>query len=316
VIRLWSAFVARMARHEPGTALAIFRVAFSLVVAGTLANVLMVDVFDPIWLDRAAGGVIQLQEDHWLIPLVGGAGPEQARLLCIGGLIAALWCALGLGHRLAALVCLQLTTALFEMTSGTGGGHDRLITNGLWLLVLAPADRTLSLRARLFTGAWVDPTPVAAWPRYLAVVQLTAMYVTTGIQKLGVDWLPQGGWLAVYYALLLPSWARLEELAWVAWLDPFLRLGTLSTWLFEIGWFLVPLALWFRDSRQRPGRLRAFSNRVDLRLLFGLFGLLLHSILYVLMELGPFSLVTLSFYICLWHPDELRGLLRRLGVQG
>jgi hypothetical protein len=294
VIRIWTAFATRMARKEPGTALALFRLALSLVVAGTLANVLLADVFDPIWLDREAGGVIQLQEDHWLIPLVGGAGPEQARQLCIGGLI----------------------TALFEMTSGTGGGHDRLITNGLWLLVLAPADQTLSLRARLSTGAWVDSTPVAAWPRYLAVVQLTAMYVTTGIQKLGLDWLPQGGWLAVYYALLLPSWARLEELSWVAWLDPFLRLGTLSTWLFEIFWFLVPLALWFRDSRERPGRLRALSNRVDLRLLFGLFGLLLHGILYALMELGPFSLVTLSFYICLWHPDELRGPLRQMGVHG
>ena len=31
---------------------------------------------------------------------------------------------------------------------GTGGGHDRLIVNGLWLVVLAPADATLSRRGR------------------------------------------------------------------------------------------------------------------------------------------------------------------------
>jgi hypothetical protein len=37
--------------------------------------------------------------------------------------------------------------------------------------------------------------------------------------------------------------------------------------------------------------------------------MVMHSILFITMELGPFSLITLAYYLCLWHPDEwARGL--------
>ncbi|MFO0004418.1 MAG: HTTM domain-containing protein, partial [bacterium] len=89
-----------------------------------------------------------------------------------------------------------------------GGGHDRLFTNALFLLLLSPAGATLSLDARRRTGSFVDPSPRPAWTRTLLVFQLCVVYLVTGVQKLGSEWFPWGGASAVYYALLTPSWAR------------------------------------------------------------------------------------------------------------
>ena len=39
------------------------------------------------------------------------------------------------------------------------------------------------------------------------------------------------------------------------------QLATLGTWLFELSGLLLLLAFWYRHTRDRPGRLRAFFNR-------------------------------------------------------
>lgn len=310
---VWTRVADRLAHREPATALALFRIGVGLSVLYTVVPIRRSGVLPLVWMDRAYGGFRPLDVHHWLIRFVGG--PTDASLMVLSGVavLAGLLLVIGFGGRITALATGQLMLGLFAISPETSGGHDLLLSNALWLLVLSPSTATLSLDARLFGDdhAFFSPRPVAAWPRYVAIFQLVLVYTTTGMQKLGMEWMPWGHWTALYYALLTPSWQRYDT-AWVPRLFPLTQVATALTWLWEVGSPLWLLAYWYRATRDRPGRLRALCNRLDLRAALAIFGILMHLGLWALMDLGPFSLVTLSFYACLWHPDEYARLWRRL----
>jgi hypothetical protein len=68
-------------------------------------------------------------------------------------------------------------------------------------------------------------------------------------------------------------------------------------WLWEVSWGLVLLGL--------------VLKRFDLRKPHVLIGLGMHGTIWALMQLKPFSLVTISFYVLLWSHEEWAGLLTR-----
>lgn len=307
----WGRWVDLLATREPGTALALFRIALGLVCLHTVADVWHSGVDAWIWVDRVDGGVIKIGKGHWLIGLLGGAGAETTHALMAMAVAGGVSVVLGLGHRLGALLALQAFLALFAMNPMSGGGHDRLITNGLWLLVLAPASETLSVVCRIRRGRWTSGRPVVAWPRYLIVLQIAVVYAMTGMQKLGPAWMPWGDFTAVYRSVLLPTWARGDWSA-VAWVFPLTQLATVVTWLWEVTWPMVLVSMWFRRTRTRGGWLRATCNRLDLRLLYVLMGVGMHGTVEVLMNVGPFSIVTMTYYLACFHPDELEGWGRAL----
>ena len=131
------------------------------------------------------------------------------------------------------------------------------------------------------------------------------MYGATGLHKLGATWLPTGGYSALYWALQDAVFRRFET-AWVAWVYPLTQVGTLVAWCFEVLSPLLLLVFFYRATRERPGRVRALFNRVDLRIPYLLVGLCLHLGIWLLFEVGPFSPISLSFYFCLWRPEELQ----------
>ena len=216
----------------------------------------------------------------------------------------------GLLPRLNALVCLQITMALSGINSHTSGSDDLLLSNALWLLVLSDSAATLSLTCRIRTGTWRSARQVSAWPRYLFIGQLVVLYWMTGLQKVSAHWVPGGDLGALYYILQQPAWIR-ADLPGLAHVYALTQLATLTTWSFEIGAPLLLLAMWFRDTRARSGRLRAVMNRLDYRSLFAVVGIGLHAGIQLLMDIGPFGLITLAIYPALWSPDEWRRLRRR-----
>ena len=308
----WRRLVAVLAHREPATPLALFRIVTGLVLLVTLIDMLLTDTLAAVWYPIAHGGIVDTLATHWLITALGGTDPSVVNGLVATVLVCAVLMVIGLGSRIAALVALQCSLALLSLHPASGGGHDRLIANGLWLIVLAPSDATLSLWSRLRRGSWVSMAPVPAWARYLIIYQIVLVYTCTGIQKLGSDWWPWGDLRAVYYALLTPSWQRWESIAWVADLYPLTQVGTAVTLLWEMSWGLVLLALWYRATRSRSGRLRALFNRLDVRRLYALTGVGVHVGIWAMMNLGPFSWITLTYYLCLWHHDEYIRLWRRV----
>lgn len=307
----WSRWVALLDHREPATALAMVRICIGLTVLYSLHGLLLTPASPLLTLGRDDGGYLLLQKSgSWLIRALGGPTPELVWGLGGLGLAASVLLVLGIGSRLAAFCALQSFLAVAWINPHTGGSHDHLITNALWLLVLADSGRTLSLRARWATGRWHDPTAVPAWPRYLMVLQLAVMYTSTGLQKVSAHWLPGGDFSALYYILQQPSWARME-LPWLGRLYPLTQLATAGTWLFEVGGWLFVLALYFRGTRTRSGRLRAVCNRIDLRAWLVAYGLLLHAGIHLLMDVETFSMASVSLYFAMVHPDELAATLER-----
>ncbi len=314
--RAWHAWVAVTRETEDARPLAAVRVLVAATVLGTL---LLAQQDAGLALLTAAehGGIApDGRGPAWFVAL-GGATPLGVRaLLAAGGGLAALLL-VGWGGRLVPLLLGQVCLAVFALHPGTGGGHDRVITNALWLLTLAPSTATWSIDAWRRHGRLAPDVQVGAWGRRLVLFQLVVLYTLTGLEKQGAAWTAAGGYRAVYDSLLLPTWARFDlsgALAEAAWfVGPGLAFATWLTWWWEVGWAGLGLWLLARWWRDRSGVARRPGRRFDLRAPFIAVGLLVHGTLWMLLNLGPFSPITLALYPALFKGDRaswVRGWLR------
>lgn len=309
---LWGRWVAWLDRRESAHAVALTRMAVGLTLLVTLGDIVAAGVVELLYLPPEHGGFKPISEDHWLIDLLGGATPAAVRGLLWAGIALSASLAMGLGGWLTPLLLLQVTMALFSLHSASGGGHDRVLFNSLFLLIFARGSATWSLDARLRHGVWDRDASVPAWPRALIAYQLVLIYFNTGVQKIGEEWMPWGGLSALYYALQLPEWMRFDA-SFVADQPWYLltQIGTAVTLLFEDTSPLLLLAVWWAETPERPGRLRALSNRLRLRDLYVATGVALHGLIFLTMNVGPFSPAMLSLYFCLYPPAAYRHLRDR-----
>jgi hypothetical protein len=303
--RWWTAWVLLLGRREPGDTIALFRIAAGAVTLWSLLAVATSGLIDVLWVDKAWGGYRSLGDGPYLIQWLGGPTPPVIHLVMIVTLSSSALLVLGLGGRLAAFITLQGYLALSRLDSNASGSSDLLVTNALWLLVLARSTATLSLDCKLRTGRFRSDEEISAFPRYLAVLQIVVMYWATGTQKLSMAWFPAGSYSALYYILQEPSWQRFS-MTWAARVYPLTQVATAVTWIWEVTAPLLLLVYYLRYTEERGGRLRAFMNRCDLRKPWALLGALLHGMILITMDVGHFSQIALAFYICLWQPAELR----------
>ncbi len=305
----WDRWVGLFRRTELGESLAAFRVACGFCVLLTVGAVVCADLVQAVWTDVADGGFRRLGAQTWLIRALGGPTTQVVWGVVVATLLAGVALVVGFGGRLSALAAAQGVWALVSINPLAGGAYDPLLCNALWLLVLSRSTATLSLDCRLKHGAWVRDVKVPAWPRYLIIFQLVVMYASTAMQKLSVHWTPFGGYSALYYILQQPSWQRFD-MGWAAYVYPLTQAGTALTWVWELTAPLLLVAMYYRATRSRTGRLRAAFARFDLRKPFALIGVTMHLLTWILMAVGPFTWITLSYYLCLFHPGELRALWR------
>jgi|GEM_PF-378868 len=296
----WSRWRSFLAEREPGTALALLRISVGVCVVWMFGSIAANGLVPVVWFNPADGGWRPVHTP-WLLERVGHA-PDSVGWLTGLAIASGTLLILGVAARMAALLALQ---SVLELTHvDRPGFDDLLLANLLWLLVLARSAETLSIRSKLRTGSWRSSTPVPAWPRRLVVVQLVAMYFAAGLHKATVYWTPADGYSALYYILQSPRWARFEK-PWLADVYPLLQFGTAVTWLWEVTAPLLLLALWYRRTGDRPGRLRRLFNRLPLRAAFVAVGLAMHLGIFALMDLGPFSFIALGSYWCLFRFGEL-----------
>lgn len=301
--RWWKWVVDYTSELEHPAPLAAFRIAVGLVVFHTWWSVWWHQV-EPLYVPVRLGGFAPDTAAPGWLELFGG--PTASVVLGLVWLAMALSALLtvGLGGRVTALLLGQLCLLLFSLHPGTGGGHDRLITNGAWLLVLGAGTATWSVDARLRTGAWSTATPINAMPRRFGVLQLVVMYTLTGLQKQGKAWQAGGDYRAVYDTLQLPSWRRADHL-WAADYLPLTQLSTVVAWWWETLWVVLGLALFLKHERFAHTRLGSLARRWPWRTPFVVLGLITHGVLGVTMNLGPFTAITFAFYFCLITSDDV-----------
>lgn len=310
-MRAWWAWVVdELGHREVGTSLALWRAAVGFTVAGELWLTWARGAVDLLWRTRAYGGLrAEPTADHWLWGLLD---PDS---LALDGVfwattLAAVLVGVGLGTRAAALVALFGVQALFALSPGAGGGHDRMFTIALSVLVLATSDRTLSLGCRLRTGAWTSGELVPRWPRVVITWNLALIYASAGVVKLAAEWLPTGNFRAVYNMMLTPTWVRADWSWLMGPLFPLTQVGTVVTVLWEMTWLAVPFWLLLR-ARPRTGW-RARVAAWDVRSAYVAVGVVMHGTLWLMANLGPFSPITIGWYLVLYTPDEFAAAWRRV----
>lgn len=303
MIGAWTRWVNLVNRREPAHAVALVRVVFGLGVAAHMLRLWRTDTWRWVWLAPADGGLVPLARSY--IDQVGGATPTTVEALVLAGVVAGLALAIGALTPLAALVTTICWALLTNVGVNAGGSYDFLGANVLFLLCFAGSGRALSVDSWVRTRRGLPARMVPAWPRWLMVWQLVVMYDMTVWQKLSAGWVPGGTADALWYILQQPTWQRFD-MRWAAPLYPLTQVATLGTWVFEHLSPVLLLAAWFRHSRTRPGWLRAQCNRVDVRLPFLLFGVLLHVGIEATMEVGAFTVFTLGVYAACFSGDEVR----------
>jgi hypothetical protein len=120
------------------------------------------------------------------------------------------------------------------------------------------------------------------------------MYWTTGLQKLSTHWVPGGDLGALYYILQQPTWQRVD-MAWLAPWFPLTQVATLVSWLWE-----VSIPLWAVALVQRARGRGGWLDRLWVVETYAVVGIAVHLAVTLMLEVGPFSWVSLAFYVALW----------------
>jgi hypothetical protein len=293
--------------REPATVLALLRITLGVCMLWTLWLPVHAEATGVLWQSPASGGLLPLERDHWLFLLLPANESNALHALLGVAFVGAAASTVGLGGRLVLLLTQQCAVALTSQNASAHGGYDTLLAVGFLMLACSACNRTLSVDCWLRLRAWTDPHDYLAWPRHALMLQLLCMYGMTGLQKIGLSWTPLGGYSALYYVLSDPTWVR-GDLGDLRPLSAGLAVFTAVSWHWEQLAPLLLLHYYYRATREHPGRLRAWFVRHDVRPFFALVGLFLHGGVLVLLDVGPFSLVALSYYLCLWSPSEFVAL--------
>jgi hypothetical protein len=306
----WRAWIDFTSEREHPRVIAAFRIAVGLLALGTLLYAALGDVVGTLWIDRAYGGAVQLGRGPWLVGAFGGPQPNAVWGVFALGCVASILVALGAGGRWPCLIAAHAYFALARLNGNTTGGYDLLFTNAFFFLFVAGANATMSVDCRVRNGTWKSDEPIMAWPRRLMILQLLVMYAVTGLQKMSPVWTPFGGYTALYWVLQDPNWRRFD-MAWLGGFMPLVRLATAVTWHWELGAPFLFLWYYADRTRERGGRLRRIVTKIDWRKPFVLVGVGLHIGILIGLNVGPFSLISLAYYVAFFTPDELANVRRR-----
>jgi hypothetical protein len=304
--RTWRRWTRLLETREAATSLALCRIVTGLTLIHGLWRMTLSGAWRAVWVESAHGGVLPLSEP-WFPWLAPGTPEETLRVMAVtacGAVLTTLGLFTRLGVFLAWLGARSLSTSIVigPQTS------DSVLFNLLFPLFFSGCGRSLSLDAWLFR----KPREVLAWPRYLLIGQMTLMYWAAGVQKISSGWIPGGSMDAVWYILQWTHWLKrpidMEALAPWYWLTQALTLGT---WVLENSAPVLLLAFWFRHTRERPGKLRALFNRLDVRSIYVALALLMHLGIWATLEVGEFFGYCTAYVLCCYAPREWQQLFAR-----
>ncbi len=293
----WLRWVALLDTREAPESLAAVRIVVGATVLLTLAHAWWSGAA-AFWVATAQGGVGATEPG--VLEIAGGLTGLNVRALLIVGLAAGAMLTLGCYTRASALITWLCFRTLVFSNPLSGGSGDDVVSNALVIVLLSSAGRAWSLDALRMPGG----VTVHAWPRYLAIGQLVTIYFSAGWHKASGAWMPFGSLDAVWYVVQNPIWQRHTFFFDGDVFGRFSQLATFTTWLFEISSPLLLLAFYFRATAQRPGRLRRWFNRWDLRAKYLAAGFCLHLGIELILEVGAFFGGMMALYAACLHPGE------------
>lgn len=232
-------------------------------------------------------------------------------------LLTALFCVtIGLGRKWMLLLAVVLLFSFHEYGTITLDGGDTLLRLIGFILLLSPCYRTftvrnLRLRMKLVATTGKDQPASARtmpiWPYRLLLWQMILIYVASSIEKWGGDTWREGS--AVAITLHLADFSRLSP--WMAdrlsVMSPILGYFTVFS---QMAWGVL-LVVGLLVSL---GMLRREDTNALKRALI-LCGLAVHGGIFVLMDVGTFSLTVFAAYFGLLLDDDFRAIRSRFSMK-
>lgn len=312
----WRGWVALCAEEERPTVLGVVRIGVAAVLLADLVIAARHGLVVTLWGPSSAGGLAAVDTLD-PVPVLAfrllGASAATALAVHLVGCASALTLLLGAFSRTSALVLMISLVQLAGMHPQGDRGIDVLLRNVLLLLACSGCGRALAIDAFRAHRRWLPDLRVPAWPRRLIAVQLLWMYFSAGMHKTQLSWWPPGELSALYVVLLDPHFAAADFSAWLARVYPLTQLGTAATMLFELGAPLMGLALWYRRTAARGGRMRAAFATMRVREVWLALGVGFHVALIFTIRLGIFPWGMLALYPAFLTPEELGRLVKKRG---
>jgi hypothetical protein len=302
-------------RREGAVSLALIRILLAFVVFYDLFSIAYHGLPLLLWAPKELGGVHDILSRSDLPLWFRWFGHSSAAVFGLYITVVASLLAFGAGFltRFSGLIFLLSYAQTAIINDQADRGIDRMIRIVVLLLIFSQSGRALSLDAKRKTGSFFgDGRLIPSWPRYLIVIQLVVMYWCAGVEKFAVSWYPWGGYSALYTILQDPIFATLDfSFLGSPWLYPLTQLATGVSHLWEWTFPVMLLCFYYRDTRSRPGRLRHFFLKWDVRLGYVLMGLIFHISLALTLRLGIFPAAMLALYPAFFHPKEIAAFFSR-----
>ncbi len=314
--RAWAWWVSFWAVREHPRSLALVRICLGAVLFWEFTEFWRLDLVVELFGVEQIGGfsdAILRKNPPFAYQILPGT-VWAARLLHALTTLFAFTFMIGLFSRLSALALLLLYAQHADILPASDRGIDTLCRDVLLIFVFARGGACWSADALIRTGRFEGSgESIGAWARRLIILQLVAIYFLAGVQKSGVHWYPMGHFAALYFILQDPAIAK-YDFSFVAEQPWFFlsQVGSAGTILFQDSYPLVLLWIHYRNTPERPGRLRAFANRWHLDSLWIVTGAVFHLMLAATMELGIFPWAMLAMYPAWLRPDSLKKLLDRI----
>ncbi len=295
-MKAWSRWADLLDRREDATPLAVARIIAGFTVFQHLIAMWVSRTADAVWVSVKFGG-LRDTDLPWLQPF-GGATPFNVHALLAFAIVVSGLMTFGVYSRVTVALTWLTWRTLTGLNNHSGGSSDDLLVNGLFILMFSGCGGALSFDQRN-----KPPALVPVWPRYVMIGQLVLVYWTTGLQKVSAAWLPMGDLDALWYIFQMSSWQR-RPMMFLAPVYRLTQVGTFLAWTFENTAPLLWLAFWYRWTKDRPGRVRAFFNRIDFRSCYLAAGVMLHLGIWVTLEVGPFMGGMMVLYAACFTGEE------------
>lgn len=249
----------------------------------------------------------------WRFSLIDSVGTTGTYALYVLLLIALAMVIVGIRTRLALLVSVILLYSFHEYGTTTLDGGDTLLRLIGFILLLSPCDRAftcdnLRRRLRLTRETGKDQPSsertMPIWPYRLLLYQMILIYVSSSLEKWSGETWRIGS--AVAITLHHPHFTRLSP-ALADALSSFSPVIGYFTLITQAAWGLLLLLGLFSAL----GLISTWPTNAFKRALM-LCGILVHGGIFLLMDVGTFSLTVLVAYLGLLLDDDFRAIRARL----
>jgi vitamin K-dependent gamma-carboxylase len=262
----------RLSRQVDASSLAMFRVLFGVLMAGSLIRFMASDWINELYVRPTF--FFKYSYFEW----VQVWGPTGLHLHFTVLIIAAVCIAIGLFYRVALMIFLVGFTWIQLMDQTNYLNHYYLVILIATILLFVPANCALSVDARRNPHTARDTVPV--WTVYLLRFQVALVYVFAAVAKLGTDWLIHAQPLSIWLSARsdMPLLGPLLGEPWMAYAMSWGGLVYDGT--------IVGFLLW---SRSRPYAYAAVIG--------------FHAMTWALFDIGIFPFIMAVFTTIFFAPD-------------